>query len=271
VPAAVVLGLAIHDTPKGTVLGGILHLPVWLWAAVAFSAPIGSMILGGIALAQIKRSGGKLSGTRMAVAALALAFIGPLGGVAAWHFAPSAPQPIFYTFYGVTDFAKGPDGPVLSDAFIKKSHFTPAQVVELNKIVGAYYREFVSIERRHTDVSKDQRGHVHVKIAPFPDESLDLAKRLAAELRGVLGRNVMPQEPKHADELRGIGLFRHCGLAEVSAELWKDGDKYHFEEKHGTRAIPGGTSGGASRGTSGKNWREVFPEEYHVYWTELEN
>jgi hypothetical protein len=180
-------------------------------------------------------------------------------------------QPIFYTFHGVTDFAKGPDGPVLSEAFIRKSGFTPAQVAELNKIIGAYYREFVSIERQHTEVSKDDRGRVQVKIAPFPDESLDLAKRLAAELRGVLGRKVMPERPKRADDLRGIGLFRHCGIAEVTAELWKDGAEYHFEETHGMRSIPGGTAGGASRGGSGKNWRAVFPEEYHVYWTELEN
>jgi hypothetical protein len=104
-----------------------------------------------------------------------------------------------------------------------------------------------------------------LKFAPKP------ASKSTAELRGVLGRNVLPQEPRHADELRSIGLFRHCGLAEVSAELWKEGADYHFEEKHGSRAIPGETSGGASRGGSGKNWRAVFPEEYHVYWTELED
>ena len=180
-------------------------------------------------------------------------------------------QAIFYTFHGITDFAKGPDGPVLSDAFIKKSGFTATQVAELNKIIGAYYREFVSIERRHTDVSKDNRGHVLVKIAPFPDESLNLAKRMAAELRGVLGRSMMPQEPRHANELRSIGLFRHCGIAEVTVKLWKEGAEYHFKEEHGARSISGSTAGGASRGGSGKNWRTVFPEEYHVYWTELEN
>ncbi len=68
IPAAAVLGLAIYDV-KGGPLGGILHLPVWLWAAVAISAPFGTTILGGIAIAQIKRSSGKLYGLRLAAVA----------------------------------------------------------------------------------------------------------------------------------------------------------------------------------------------------------
>jgi predicted Ser/Thr protein kinase len=180
-------------------------------------------------------------------------------------------QPLFSTFHGVTDFAKGPDGPVLSDAFIKRSGFPPPQIAELNRIIGTYYREFVSLERRHTDVSKDVRGHVRVEISPFPDECLDLGKRMTAELRGVLGRNLMPRGPRDAQELKGIGLFRHCGAAQVSVKLWKEGADYWFEEQHGMHSIPGGRARSATRSGKGKNWRAVFPEEYHVYWTELEN
>jgi hypothetical protein len=172
------------------------------------------------------------------------------------------PQPVFYTFSGVTGFAKGADGPVLAEGFIEKAGFTPTQVTELNKMVAGYYREFLSLERQHSDFTRDAQGHVHVTITPFPEESLALARRAAAELRGLLGKEVIP-EPR-AGQLMSIGLFRHAGEYKVTAELWKNGE-YHFNE---TLEGVAPANGKLSRGGTGKTASEAFPEEYQVYWKE---
>jgi predicted Ser/Thr protein kinase len=81
-PAAVILPLAIATTPKGTTLGGILHIPVPLFALFAISAPIGATILGAVAIAKIKRSDGKLYGLRLAQADALLFPLLLLAGVA---------------------------------------------------------------------------------------------------------------------------------------------------------------------------------------------
>ena len=174
-----------------------------------------------------------------------------------------------YTFAGLpAPFVKGAQGPELSVQFVKQMGFTPLQVVELNKTFQSYYRQFLSLERQHTELSRNAQGHVIVKIAAFPDESLALAQRMAQELRGLVGKEVIPAP--QPGMLMNIGLFRHAGEASVTAELWKENGIYFFKEErigapnaaHLNDGVPSG------RSTSGDKLIEVIPEEYRVYWKE---
>ena len=68
IPTGIILALAIHDSANGAKFSGILHLPSTLFALIPISAVVGVTFLGAIAIAQIKRSGGKLYGLRLAAA-----------------------------------------------------------------------------------------------------------------------------------------------------------------------------------------------------------
>ncbi len=177
-------------------------------------------------------------------------------------------QPIFYTFAHMDDFERGPDGPRFSKSKIKQLGLTPAQAQEVNKLIPKYYEEFVALEKQHTTVTKDDRGHVVITISPFREETISLAARLNADVIGLTGKDII-----HLDwqgNLRAFGLFRHCGETTITAELWKEpakawssdplGGTYHFEEKHADNS--------RSRGGRGDNWKTVFPEEYWSYWNE---
>jgi predicted Ser/Thr protein kinase len=203
---------------------------------------------------------------RWRLAALLSLILLPSAGICTALIATAPPTPLFYTFGGYTRFVIGRDGYVLSPQEVKRLGLSDLQTDAVNKIFQSYYREFVSLERRHTDFSTDDKGHVHINISAFSDESLALAQRLAAELRGVVGKQVIPAP--QAGGLQQLGLFRHAGECQVTTELWKEGRKYRFEEKLGAHKIPGGTSGGASRGATGSSAHETFPEEYWIYWSE---
>jgi hypothetical protein len=182
-----------------------------------------------------------------------------------------AEQPIFYTFGGETGFVKGPDGPIYSKVKVAQFGFTPLQVEEVNKITPRYYRDFLSLERQHTTVKTEANGRVHITIEPFRDEAIALAGRMVREIRGTTGKDIVPG----GYDLRGVGivgflgLFRHEGTREVKVELWKDSAGYHFKESFGTDKDEfGGQRSGGSRTLNGKDWRQTFPEEYWIYWTE---
>ena len=178
-----------------------------------------------------------------------------------------SPNP--YTFAGLpAPFVKGADGPELGAQFVKQMGFTPLQVTELNKTFQGYYRDFLSLERRHTELSRNAQGHVVVKITAFPEESLALAQRMAQELRGLVGKEVIPTP--QPGMLSHIGLFRHAGEATVTAELWKQGGLYYFKEERVGAPNVGHVNEGSKSGrsTSGEKLSEVIPEEYRVYWKE---
>ena len=178
-----------------------------------------------------------------------------------------APSP--YTFAGLpAPFVKGADGPELGAPFVKQMGFTPLQVTELNKTFQSYYREFLSLERRHTELSRNAQNHVVVKISAFPEESLALAQRMTQELRCLVGKDVIPAP--QPGQLVNIGLFRHAGEWSVSAELWKDESLYYFKEERTGVPNAGNVNvgGKAGRSTSGAKIGEVIPDEYRVYWQE---
>ncbi|MEW6302119.1 MAG: serine/threonine-protein kinase [Verrucomicrobiota bacterium] len=176
-------------------------------------------------------------------------------------------KPIFYTFAGNTHFVNSPQGPQLLESSAREMGLNALQLREVNKIIPKYYEEFVALERQHTTVTHDPRGRVHVTIEPFADETIAVARRMNAEIRGTIGKEIL--RPDLPGNLVTFGLFRHCGEATVTAELWKENGMYYFEEKHGVYSFPGGgTRGGQSRSFSGKDWKSAFPEEYWVYWSE---
>ena len=181
--------------------------------------------------------------------------------------AQSPQQPIIYTFSGVTHFTRGPDGPQLLKSFADELKLNELQTVEVNKIIPRYYRDFVALERQHTTFTNDAQGHVQITITPFAEDTIALAKRMNAEIRGTIGKEIL--YPDLPGNLVIFGLFRHCGEVEIKTKLWKEGGLYRFEEKHGTMKFPGGgTRSGASRANSGKDWKWAFPEEYWIYWNE---
>ena len=175
---------------------------------------------------------------------------------------------ISYTFANMDDFVRGPNGPEFSASKIRQLGLTPPQSKYVNQLIPKYYTEFVEMEREHTKVTKDDRGHILITISPFREELLSLAGRLNGEVRALTGKDLIHFD--WAGNLRAFGLFRHCGECKVTAELWKElarawssdpaGGTYHYKEKYEDNS--------RSRGGSGGNWTHVFPEEYWTYWSE---
>lgn len=116
----------------------------------------------------------------------------------------------------------------------KDLQLTPAQTLEINKLVRHSEVEFNRIERRHTERTKDANGHVHVTISPFPVGMRNLLNEVWAGLSTTLDSNQLAK----ARLIRLDRLFPHSGTNTVKVELWQDpnGD-YHFaeEEKAGSK------------------------------------
>ena len=114
----------------------------------------------------------------------------------------------------------------------KSLDLTPAQTLEVNKLVRHSEQEFNRMERRHTERTKDAKGHVHVTISPFPFGMRNLMADVWTGLSATLNSNQLVK----ARSLRLDHLFPHSGTNTVKVELWQDpnGD-YHFaeEEKSG--------------------------------------
>jgi serine/threonine protein kinase len=179
---------------------------------------------------------------------------------------------IIYTYFGDTGFLESEAGPILSDSMVRKLGISPAQRKEADLIFQKYYKEFLTLERRHTRHTRDEHGHVQITIEPFPDESLSLVKRLHEELSGVIDSRTAPPLPERGKVHTSLGLFRHAGEATVKAELWREklaglkGDEYQMKES--IKWIDGSIQGG--RGYSG-NSPQAFPAEYRLFWNEAES
>ncbi len=168
------------------------------------------------------------------------------------------PPRLFYTFGGYSPFVVGTDGPVLGDAAIRRIGLSSMQVSEANQIFGKYYREFVALERRHTQYYKDAAGHVHVTVSPFQQEADVLIDRMWAEVGGILDKQRIATFG--VAQTRTMGLFRHEGRFTVRAELWKHQKMYEFKEDLFN------ANGSTGRGSSGSSAHTVFPQEYWIYW-----
>ena len=121
--------------------------------------------------------------------------------------------------------------------FFKPLDLTPAQTLDVNKLVRHSEQEFNRLERRHTDRTKDAKGHVHVTISPFPFAMRNLMSEVWTGLAATLTTNQLAK----AHTLHLERMFPHSGTNTVKVELWQDpnGD-YHFAEENWR---PGSTNG----------------------------
>ncbi len=159
-----------------------------------------------------------------------------------------------------------PNGPQLSEAAIRKSGLTAAQVKAANEILERYHQDYLALERSHTQATTDIQGRLHVVVAPFALECQALAERARKELGGVAEQRVLPRI-----ELGRLPpeIFREGGECEIEAELWKEQGDYLFRETR-RNWVP---APGVSRGPSSLFYRastptKAFPERFRVFWSE---
>jgi hypothetical protein len=81
----------------------------------------------------------------------------------------------------------GPDGPELTDGGLRSS-LRPDQVAPVNKALQESYRDYLAIEKRNTDQSTDEQGHVITVIRPLSKDLGTLEGRLWSRLDPILDR-----------------------------------------------------------------------------------
>jgi serine/threonine protein kinase len=150
-------------------------------------------------------------------------------------------------------FGAGPEVTGVQRRMINKLHLDKDQVQNVNKVLHRYEREFIGLERRHTERSKDSAGHIHISIQPFPTEMDDLMARMWTELSGVM----TPSQLDEAKNLHFERLFPHTGKEPVNMEVWMENGDIHYVESQ----EPGGTTtnGGPIRSLPPR-YRWTLPE-----------
>ncbi|HZM05006.1 MAG TPA: serine/threonine-protein kinase, partial [Candidatus Saccharimonadales bacterium] len=134
-------------------------------------------------------------------------------------------------------FAANPEGPVVGKRIINALHLTKPQTQDMNRIIRHSQREFVILERRWTEHTKDSAGHVHITIKPFPADMSVLMDRMWKDLAGVLSSEQLAV----AQTLHLEKLFPHTGEQTVNVEIWREPDgEYHYVESResSSNALP---------------------------------
>lgn len=138
-------------------------------------------------------------------------------------------------------FGAGPEVTGVQRRIINKLHLDKDQVQNVNRILHRYEREFISLERHHTERSKDAAGHIHISIKPFPTEMDEMMERMWTDLSAVM----TAQQLADAKTLHFERLFPHTGKTPVNMEVWLENGDIHYVESQ----EPGGTAtnGGPNR------------------------
>ncbi|MFM8471159.1 MAG: hypothetical protein ACKODH_14560 [Limisphaerales bacterium] len=156
----------------------------------------------------------------------------------------------------------GLTGPELTPDAIKKLKLTTLQTDEINRTLLNYRREYLSLQRRHSKVSNDSQSRILVTVEPFYDECLALAKRLQAELGGIVDPALLPVIKN--GELP-FQIFSWGGACNQTVTMWKADAKYYVEEKlTGTPTHPRDPY---TFNMSGPKQEEI-PEAFRIYWRE---
>ena len=148
----------------------------------------------------------------------------------------------------------GADGPELHADAIKKLKLSKLQADEINRVMQSHHRDYLALERRHSKITKDDQGRIVTTIAPFTDECQALAKRLVAELGGIVEFAILPQP--RVGQLP-TQIFRWGGEEPQTITMWKADGKYFVEDKRGTFTF----------NMSGPNLQDL-PEQYRLFWRE---
>ena len=125
-------------------------------------------------------------------------------------------------------FMIGSAGPELTNEAVQKLKLSKLQSEEIGRILLAYHREFLALQRRHSKVGKDDAGRLLVTIEPFYDECLELAQRLQTELGGIVDATLLPVIKN--GEL-ATQIFSWGGACNETITMWKADGKYYVEEK----------------------------------------
>ena len=135
-------------------------------------------------------------------------------------------------------FATGPAGVGVSRRVAAELSLSKEQVINVNRILRRYQRDFAALERRHTQHSTNAAGHNLVTIQPFPLEMDGLMNRMWADFGSVLSTNQVAA----AKGLHFEKFFLPAGKKPVFFETWQDENgEFHYVEG----APPAGKNGAA--------------------------
>ena len=160
---------------------------------------------------------------------------------------------------------KWAEGPYLNDSFAKKLKLTKLQVDEVNKLLKKYADEANALRRRHTKVTKNDQGHVLINIEPYSEECLELARKMIAELGGIVTQDIVPAVKVGA---LPMAIFGNAGECRETIVLKKDSDGVYVIRIITSDWVPAGEwRGGNTTGWGSKDIDLAFGS-YKMYWTE---
>jgi tRNA A-37 threonylcarbamoyl transferase component Bud32 len=134
-------------------------------------------------------------------------------------------------------FGAGPETPGIQRRMITRLHLDKDQVINVNKILHRYERDFTVLERRHTVRTKDAAGHIHIAIEPFPTEMDDLMNRMWTDMAAFMTASQLVE----AKTLHFERFFPHSGKTPVNMEVWSENGDIHYvesESANGTATNP---------------------------------
>jgi predicted Ser/Thr protein kinase len=159
-------------------------------------------------------------------------------------------------------FMIGYAGPALTNEAVQKLKLSKLQSEEIGRILLAYHREYLALQRRHSKVGKDDSGRLLVTIEPFYEECLAVAQRLQTELGGIVDATLLPviKDGELAFQIFGWG-----GACNETIAMWKADGNYYVEEK--LTSAPGHQRDPYTFNMSGPKLEEI-PESFRIYWRE---
>jgi serine/threonine protein kinase len=146
------------------------------------------------------------------------------------------------------------EAPLVGKRIVTALQLTKPQTQEVNRTIRRYQREFIGLERRHTEHTQDSAGHVHITIQPFPNDVEKLMARMWQDLGGMLTAGQIAT----ARTLDFERFFPNTGRGTVHVEIWRDpnGEEHYVESED-----PGPNSGH----TSSSGLPATMPPRYRSY------
>jgi hypothetical protein len=124
-------------------------------------------------------------------------------------------------------FAANPEGVGIGRRMVSELHLNQEQVLNVNRVLRRYQREFMVLERRFTERSTNPAGHVVVTVKPFPQEMDDLMNRMWTSLGIVLNADQFAT----AKSLDFAKFFPSAGRKQMTVEIWQGEDgEFHYVE-----------------------------------------
>lgn len=160
---------------------------------------------------------------------------------------------------------KWAEGPSLNDSFAKKLKLTKLQVDEVNKLFKKYADEAKALSRRHTKVTKNDQGHVIINVEPYSNECLELARKMVAELGGIVTQDIVPAVKVGA---LPTAIFGNAGECRETTVLKKDAKGVYVIEISRSDWV---NAHGAGAGNSTTSWGsqdiDLAFGSYKMYWS----